>query len=230
MQAPASFESFPFSGDGASDEARLPSWRPRTHDAPSLARIKDEQEYEERLFRLVLTRAGNAETPLADLFEITLKLCGPEGAKRRPQAVRLAEKALAWRDAFDGDGNPLWITLTAREERDEKTDPQSVLPGADESAAPKGTLRLGNGADPEKKEIPDRDNPLFDALDKTVRHITGTPRQEPALPRDPHQGRGTLPPPKPRVLSGLIRMLALGACIAVIYHVLALKGWAPRLF
>ena len=230
MHHPASFPSSAFSGGVLSDDAGLACWRPRVHDAPSLARIRDEQEREEQLYRHALARAQNADTPLADLFELALALRGAEEAERSAQARRLAEEALAWRDAFDGEGNPLWITLAPHEEREEQTEPQTILPGPAESAAPKGTLRLGNSPDAEKREIPARDNPLFDALDKTVRYITGTPRQEPALPKDPYQGRGTLPPPKPRVLSGLLRMLAIGACLAVIYHVLSLKGWAPRLF
>ena len=195
--------------------------------------------------------------PLAGLFDLTLELCVPAGdtqrakEERRALAERLAGEALAWRDAFDEDGNPLWISLADREKQEESAEAQTVLPGGSENAAPRGTLRFDDATRKgmeggRKKEIPARENPLFNALDAVIRRVTNTPRQEAALPAEPcagrggrryggrydgrDDGRGAWPPPKPRLLAGLVRMLALGACLAVIYHVMVLKGWVKSLF
>lgn len=217
---------FPPAGNGPD----LAPWRPRRHDPAAFDRIREGLEAEERLFQRILAEASQADAPLAGLFALTLYLSGsPEGGSRA-LAEKLAANALAWHRAFDDNGDPLWISLAPYEEREKKTGPESALPADAESAAPPGGLRFGNNRGKEDTKIPARENPLFTALDTVVRHLTGTPRQEAALTRPTRARHNAPPPPKRRMLARVLRTVALGVCLAVIYHIFARKGWAPRLF
>lgn len=217
---------FPPAGRGPD----LAPWRPRKHDPAAFDRIREGQEAEERLFRRILAEASQADAPLAGLFALTLGLSGSPEGERRALAEKLAANALAWHNAFDDNGDPLWISLAPYDERKKETGPESTLPADAESAAPSGGLRFGNNGGKENTTIPARENPLFTALDMVVRRLTGTPRQEAALARPTRAGHNAPPPPKRRMLAGVIRTVALGVCLAVMYHILAGKGWAPRLF
>lgn len=208
----------------------LAPWRLRKHDAAALEQLREEQKAEENLFQRILAEATKAEVPLAGLYELTLEFCGSPEDERRTLAKKLAKDALAWRNAFDDDGNPLWISLAPCERQKENSEPESALPDEAENAAPKGGLRLDDNGGKGKKKIPTRENLLFNALDALVRRISGTPRQKAFLPRTLHAGSVALPPPKRQMLTGCVRMFALGVCLAVIYHALTLKGWVPRLF
>lgn len=208
----------------------LAPWRLRKNAAAELERIRGEQKDEENLFHSILEEATKADAPLAGLYELTLEFCGSPEDERRTRAKKLAEDALAWHNAFGADGNPLWISLAPCERRKEKSEPESTLPDDAERAAPKGVLRLDTNGGKEKKEIPTRENMLFNALDALVRRISGTPRHKTSLPCTLRSGSGALPPPKRSILTRCIRMFALGVCLAILYNALALKGWVPRLF
>lgn len=210
-------------------------WRVRERDPRQYEALLRELEREAFMYAHILNQARDRDVPVCDLLADAVRLAYPHADEESVQrtVARCEQENALWREGLDAEGNPRWISLTVRERRtqDDSIAPEGVLPTEDESAAPKEGV-LSPARDGKEAPIPERNNMLFDGLEWLVRGILGT-RKKPPSPL-PHDGlrprRGTLPPPRPQPLRGLLRMLLAGAILGAAYHFLALRGWVPKLF
>lgn len=212
-------------GAGASVEDRYPPWRQRSHSPESLRDLTDAQEREEELFALTRRLAALESSPLEELYLNVRLLGGASDCEAlRPEAAAYAEKmrARAFDDPaqpdMDAEGNPLWISLTLRDRRDGgPVKAGSVLPGEDESAAPRTFLDQSL----EKRR---ENSGLFGAVIALLGRLTGVKKEAPperrkSRPDERGQSRlDAVDSASSSPLGGFIKMILLGAALALVWH------------
>lgn len=196
-------------------------WRP-CPGGPDAQTLFLEQKREEELFQCILEEARQEETALNGLFGHVMRLAfpnTPEADRERALGMILSRTA-NWQNSFDKDGNPRWISLTLpeRDEHEKGIHPDPVLPSDMESAAPPQA---------DARETPEKNGNVsgfFARLSGIFSGIPGSGHQ-PATAA----GRGTIPPPRPRPLRGVARLVIVGSICAVLYHALVVRGCMPRI-
>jgi hypothetical protein len=191
-----------------------PHWRRQSRSPDELAGRLAEQEHEHQLFALILEKARREKVPIADLFLEASRFTNPGFSEQAllealARHGRCLEENCAWEmDAQQNpDGNPSWITLTLPE----RGDLDSVLRRENN----------GQGETQDKEEH----RGLFGLVIRLTQRLTGqrsTPRAARTRPADL--------PAKARPLWGFVRMLLLGAALALVYHFLVRRGLAPKFF
>lgn len=175
-------------------------------------------DHEAALYARILADARREDSALENLYLQTLHLAFPrvDEARGRRETEAYARRLEGWSRSLDENGNPCWISLTLPERRDDQAlRPEGVLPSESESAAPANRLR-GNANDGGEK------NALFRAVDRLFTPFTGS---KAAVTAKPGGAKGTLVPPiEPHPLRGFIRMLLLGAALALAFHFFLQKG------
>jgi|GEM_PF-4104579 len=200
-------------------------WRSGPEGPPDAQTLFLEQSREEELFQRIMGEATQEKTPLEDLLRHTMRLAFPHALDSDLERAIGVIKARTdhWQDSFDREGNPCWISLTLSE-RDENTDkiqPDAVLPSDAESAAPPKT-------DTEGRSEKDRERPGFFGGLLGMFFRPPDPRRTQITPASIAAGRGTIPPPQPRPLRSLIRLVILGGICALAYYALVIKGCTPK--
>lgn len=202
-----------------SAEDRYPAWRPRTHSPESLRELAAAQEKELELLALIRRLSALENTPLEELYLHSSLLGGASDsealkAEALAYAQRMRERAPLAANDFDAEGNPLWISLTLRERRDDGTiQARGVLPSDEESAAPRSFLQ-------DSLEKSRERSGLFGALIALLGRLTGLKKEEPQKERAvrPKSAGQKTSDPKTSDLSGFIKMLLLGAVMALVWH------------
>ena len=199
----------------SSTHAAPPSWEENTPTARETRRILAEEEYQKDLFRRILSGARDQATSLGELHAGANALGAPDQTDREPDpsSPETPEAAPPWAADLDNSGNPRWITLSVQKEdpENDRIVPESVLPEPVETSPAKPEQQEG-GSRHKQAESP---RSLLDRLNIP-------PRFKPEEKRP--AGR------RPRPMRGFFRMLLLTAILAMFYHILAQRGWVPRLF
>ena len=183
-----------------------------TPAAREARRILAEEEYQKDLFRRILSGAREQTTSLEELYAQADSLASPSG-KDHALSPSTPETDSPWAAALDSDGNPRWITLSVPEPspEDGRIIPESVLPAPITPATDKS----------EQQEASSRHKPSgpFQSLLARL-NVRPQPTSGKAMP---HSRR-------PRPMRNFFRMLLVTAILGMLYHILAQKGWVPRLF
>lgn len=199
---------------GLSSEENYPPWRPRTHNPQSLRQLADAQERELEIFASARRLAALENTPLEELYRQICLLGGASDSEVLPPeaaayARSMRDRELAPRRDVDAEGNPLWISLTLRERRDDGLiEVRGVLPGEAESAAPRTFIHDSREKGRERAG-------LFGALIAFLSRLAGAKEKTP-----PEKGNGRRKAAKPELeaLGGFVKMLLLGAVLALVWH------------
>ena len=190
-------------------------------DAPMTPEVRAsliEEEYEKELFGQIMSGAREQATPLRELRTRADALAVPG---KHPQAndasvpaARAGGKEASWSDELDISGNPRWITLSLPEREPEKDriTPESVLPPS---------LKISPEKPNQQKDEQRRQQPSG-LLQSFLARLKLRP--QPASDNvHPYARRA-------RPMRSFFRMLLVTAILAMVYHIISLRGWAPRLF
>lgn len=210
-------------------------WRQRPATDEELACLREEARHEQARFERILEQANDKGVPLPDLFLLASRLENPKlGDEFVQEALRRYNRALEAGAAPSlgpqaaGQDNPAWITLTLPE--------RGKLPSV---------LRFDE-TDKSKDDKAEEHRGLFGLVIRLLQRLTGQKSAPPPPVRLRHmaethsrQGReasagrqGSEPrlPAKPGPLWGFVRMLLLGAALALIFHFLSRRGLVPKFF
>lgn len=202
---------------GPAAEDRYPPWRQRSHSPDSLRDLAEAQKREEELFALTQRLAALEDSSLEELY-LHLRLLGGanDGEALGHEAAAYAESMRAraldgqGQPDMDAEGNPLWISLTLRDRRDGgPIQAGSVLPGEEESAAPRTFLE-------ESREKRREHSGIFGAVIGFLSRLAGAGKKAPTEPRKSRSPAANSAPPSP--LGGFVKMILLGAALALVWH------------
>mgnify|MGYP003623400000 CR=1 FL=1 len=219
----------------------LPDLAPTTQHEP----LSAEYAAEAALYEEILAKARDSGSSPDELLRLTAALafpgaCAPparpaNGAKNPPALDDLQKKDEA--DCMrldlarvDRDGNPGWISLTLPQRDDDFMNGEAERgPGSawfQETDAPTSYGRTGQGRKyPGMRSNGGQVLQPEGVLSGLLRRLSGKGEQEHSYAQSSFQSRR---PPRP--LRNFIRMLLVTAILGMLYHILSLKGWLPRLF
>lgn len=198
------------------DAAPLPEDDAST--APEVRASLAEEEYEKKLFGQIMSGAREQAIPLLELRARADALAVPGNHMKAndasPPAAGAGEKEANWSGELDISGNPRWITLSLpeREPEHDRITPESVLPPS----------LIITPEKPDQQKNEQRRQQPAGFLQSFLARLKLRP--QPASDNvHPYARRA-------RPMRGFFRMLLVTAILAMIYHVISLRGWVPRLF
>lgn len=206
---------------------RIDPFRHR-YDTHSAEALRAQDERDNALYAALLLRASDGGTSLEELYLDACRLASQqprealrEEAERYIRNLERRSRLYEQLAEQDSEGNPLWISLTLRERRDDgRVEAPGVLPSGLEVAVPKDHVT-------EKREEKDPESGLFGLVVRLLRRLT---RSGVKRPQSPLKSRGVVPPPDPSPMRGFFRMLLLGAAMALAWYVLQRYGIVSSLF
>lgn len=197
--------------------ATSPRLQKAENPTPSARDIFALEERESELFGRIMSSAREQTTPLSEIHGRTMDLAVPEKVLPSNVSSPLEEKDATasearWTGGMDGDGNPLWITLSVpeRNPEEDRIVPESVLPEPIKKPQDKAKQK-------KQPPAPQRPGLLQSLLWPFKDHSQSAPDKNAFVHR-------------PRPMRNFFRMLLVTAILGMFYYILSRQGWVPRLF